>query len=149
VEQVKAIVDKELGFADASTTSEEDRDRTAYLYIGNKRVVGMVSAERIDKAYLLLRNRSDDQSSSNLDSFERSKEPAKAMLGIHQLWVHRNRRKQGVASKLVSASRERMIFGLTVPIDQLAFSSPTEAGIQFARHYVAPDHRVLVYDCAA
>ena len=74
------------------------------------------------------------------------------MAGIHQLWVHAKFRGEGIATRLVDAVREKLVFGLTVPKKLLAFSSPTEAGARFARSYVCGDSKnataeILVYDC--
>ena len=184
---MREIVDQELGFAEATETPQQ----TAFLCIVNKRVVGMVLAEVIDTAYLLLSSsnptsvaaasaekRSSDQwatrprhvTPSNkctiLFGLERSRKSSKATLGIHQMWVHMNYRNQGMARALVDAARTHMVFGYNIPVDQLAFSSPTESGVQFARRY-SSRHRqheklsshsplscqtkeeddVLVYDC--
>lgn len=101
----------------------------------------MATAEIISKAYSLENN------------LERSCEPTKAMVGIHQLWVHAKYRKEGIGRRLVDAVRAKMVFGLVVPPRLLAFSSPTEAGANFARRYVeslaeeGTTLRVLVYDC--
>jgi len=135
VQQVRAIVDQELGFAPAS---DVDSVRSTYLYLVHKRVVAMLSAEVIERGYILQTN------------FERSKEPQKAMLGVHQIWVNSKFRKQRIASRLVDTAREKMVFGLVVPADFVAFSSPTEAGIAFAMRYLqrtSISNQVLVYDC--
>jgi N-acetyltransferase len=133
---VRDIVDRDLGFV----SSDDSAPRTAYLYIVNKRVVGMATAEVIQHAFV------------SQNSLERSLEPRKVMTGVHQLWVHAKFRKQGVATRLVDAVRAKFVFGLTVPKEMLAFSSPTEAGSCFARNYVCGDSsketkEILVYDC--
>ena len=122
----------------SETTSPQTR--TAYLYIADKRVIGMATAELIPHAFV------------SYTSLERSSERQKAMAGIHQLWVHAKFRGQGIATRLVDAVREKLVFGLTVPKNLLAFSSPTEAGARFARSYVCGDStnattEILVYDC--
>jgi hypothetical protein len=134
VAQVQSIVVKDLNFACTSKST-----RTAYLYVVDKRVVGMLVAEIIHQAYLLSRNKYIGNISNNCSvnpilrqGFERTLDATKAMLGIHQLWVHCKFRQQGVASQLLTTARQKMVFGLIVPTNQTAFSSPTEAGIAFA-----------------
>jgi N-acetyltransferase len=98
----------------------------------------MASAEVIQHAYSLE------------NSLERSSLPRKAMVGVHQLWIHATFRSQKVATRLVDAVRTKFVFGLTVPKEMLAFSSPTEAGSRFARNYVCGNSTtkdILVYDC--
>ena len=134
LKRVREIVDLDLGFV----PSKEDAPRTAYLYIANKHVVGMATAEVIQHAFVLH------------NSLERASKPQKAMVGVHQLWVHSRFRKQGVAKLLVDTLRAKLVFGLTVPKEMLAFSSPTEAGSRFARRYMGGDDsskEVFVYDC--
>jgi hypothetical protein len=58
------------------------------------------------------------------------------MLGIHKIWVHSKVRKQSIATRLIDAARTRMVFGTVVPAELVAFSSPTEAGAQFAVKYL-------------
>lgn len=138
VMQVRTIVDDELGYVPSDLDTAL---RSAYLYIRKRRVVGLVTAEVIDCGYALQSN------------FERSTHPRKAMIGVHHMWVHSKFRKQGIATRLVDAVREKMIFGLVVPPELVAFSSPTEAGVKFAKRYVNQASRneakdVLVYDCS-
>jgi len=136
VMRVRTIVDNDLGF-NCTASSEQ---RSAFLYIREKRVVGLATAEVLSKAYVLESAR------------QRSRTASKAMVGIHQLWVHSDMRKQGVATRLVDTIRYKFVFGLTVPASLLAFSSPTEAGACFARKYAranvgSTSCQVLVYDC--
>jgi GNAT superfamily N-acetyltransferase len=98
----------------------------------------MLVMESIDRAYALCRN--------TRRRLEHSSEASKAMIGIYQLWVHANFRQQGIATRLVTAAREKMVFGLVVPTHQVALSSPTEAGVAFARRYMKGED-VFVYDC--
>lgn len=69
------------------------------------------------------------------------------------MWVHHKFRQSGIASQLIDAVRERSVFGIVVPPNRVAFSSPTEAGVSFAKKYVksrssaSTSGIVLVYDC--
>lgn len=137
VKRVQSIVEKDLGFNNISRNEQ----RTAYLYVRNKRVVGMAIAEALSKAFVLE------------TSLQRSQTPTKAMVGIHQLWVHSNMRQEGIGTRLVDSVRVKFVFGLVVPADLVAFSSPTEAGARFAKTYIRANagkqegSAVLVYDC--
>jgi N-acetyltransferase len=152
-EQVQRIVDQELGAAPSEETSKKHTinsyhalqpsfkkrrrraatnhnnnntaaSTTAYLYIRDKRVVGMVTAEQISHAY-----RAKNQ-------WERDTIPiSSAKVGIRHLWVHRRARKLGIATRLVDAVQCKFIFGWMVPKGQLAFSSPTQSGHAFAQRY--------------
>jgi ribosomal protein S18 acetylase RimI-like enzyme len=177
--QVRAIVDQELGFVEAKATSPTSKDKlslTAFLCIVEKRVVGMVLVESITTAFRLLplstrqndyaplREQTNGTNNHPTSSFawERATEPCPAVLGIYQLWVHGKHRQCGIASALVDAARTHVVFGYhTVPLHHIAFSSPTESGVQFAMHYhqshrskgteakatAVDEPEVLVYDC--
>ena len=167
VMEVKAIVDAELGFATfagssttsfASAPSNPLEDVTSYLYISAKRVVGLVLVKTLSRAYQLLppetngsknNNGNSDDGDGNphhgIDSYSRSLQPSKAMMGIHQIWCHRSHRQAGIASKLCDAARSSLVFGMTVPLELVAFSSPTMDGIRFAKRYLGVD-TPLVYD---
>lgn len=169
---VKRIVDQELGFAilgSASTSSSSQDDttsnqnileseergktfdqKTVYLYIENKRVVGFCSVHVITKAYELMDIKSQHQNvdlsqSTRNEAYTRSNTPTKAIIGVHQLWVHTSHRKKSIASKLVDAARSKLVFGMYVPHNLVAFSSPTMDGAKFAKRYCDPDPP-LVYD---
>lgn len=170
-----AIVDKELGFVQAESSSTRSTNKsgrpasTVFLYIRQKRIVGMVSAEITRQAYrlLLVNNNNSNEKDKDKDypeqqkptpqhhhqpqQYERSTQPQRAMIGIHKLWVHSKIRHQSLATRMVDTARSRMVFGSLVPAHLVAFSSPTEAGTRFAQAYVhdatgSTDTPVLVYD---
>ena len=104
-----------------------------YMYIANGRVLGLVLVEPLS-------------SSSSSTTISRSSQPSKdgkntndhrraACLGIAVLWVHSKARCQGVATQLVDIARHRSIFGYVPTKQQIAFSSPTQAGFNFATKY--------------
>lgn len=134
-------MDNELGYAPSEEATETAALRSTYLYVRKRRVVGLMTVETIEHGYALETN------------YERSIRPTKAMLGVHTMWVHGKFRKQGIATTLLDTARERMVYGLVIPAELVAFSSPTEAGARFAKRYVkfqAADpssSNVLVYDC--
>eukprot|EP00903_Cladosiphon_okamuranus_P008301 g7987.t1 len=66
-----------------------------------------------------------------------------AVVGILQVWVHQRYRRQGVATRLVDAVRERMVYGISLRRDQMAFSQPTREGQAFATRYTWG--KLLVY----
>ena len=66
-------------------------------------------------------------------------------MGIHQLWCHKLHRKKNIASKILDTARMKFIYGLNVPFDKIAFSSPTADGALFARKYCCTS-TPLVYD---
>ena len=157
VEQVKAIVDKSMGFAQSSRAKEEEEEgagMTCYLYIAKRRVVGLLAVKRIHRAYRLHEppgtnrleeNRTTTGNKRGDDGISRSLNSTKAILGVHQIWSHGSHRGRGIASRLVTAARDNLVFGMMVPAELVAFSSPTDEGLRFAKRYVGTD-RPLIYD---
>lgn len=132
LKRILSIVDTDLGFAPSNGS---DLGKTAYLFIRGKRVLGIITVQVISEAYAL----------SSMS--ERSNDKRPAMVGIHKMWVLRTMRNQGIASLLVDTVRTKLIYGIHVPSNMVAFSSPTEAGARFAKSYLAAAGPVLVYDC--
>lgn len=101
------------------------------------RVVGMVTAEHIQEGFIVKGNSHSERT--------------EALIGIFQLWVHSKHRRKGFASRLVTAAREHMVFGIVVPVGKTAFSSPTELGLRFAKRYSEQlkAGKVLVYNCSS
>jgi hypothetical protein len=147
LDQVLQIVNQELGFVpdekrNESTTTSGARTRTrnptttptAYLYLSQKRVVGVVTVQRnISHAYALLE---DGQRST-----QRSHA---ATLGIYQLWTHASHRHKRIAQSLVDMARSKMIFGMHINRRDMAISSPTQAGLAFWQRYQQEDVQVEV-----
>ena len=158
VEQVKDIVDKSMGFAQSSRKKEDDEANagmTCYLYIAKRRVVGLLVVKRIHRAYRLHEPGSgankveEDKKTMGAkrgdDGISRSLKSTKAILGVHQIWSHGSHRGRGIASSLITAARDNLVFGMMVPAELVAFSSPTDEGLRFAKRYVGTD-RPLIYD---
>jgi N-acetyltransferase len=145
VEEVKCIVDGELGFASSNKQATQNdllHGMTSYLYISKKRIVGLLLVKRIHRAYELQYEHSDGKT----HSISRGTTPHPAILGIHQIWVHNLHRHKGIATKLLESARGNFTFGMVIPIEKVAFSSPTEDGVGLAKRYIGEDEKVLVYD---
>ena len=59
-----------------------------------------------------------------------------AALGIKQIWVSKNSRRQGIAKRMVEAARARFYYGFVVPREKVAFSQLSNAGYSFAQSYM-------------
>ncbi|CAM9709154.1 unnamed protein product [Scytosiphon promiscuus] len=68
-----------------------------------------------------------------------------AVVGVLQVWVHEQSRRQGVATRLVDTVREKLVYGLPLRREQMAFSQPTREGQAFAIRYTGGDGKLLVY----
>lgn len=98
-----------------------------YLYITNKQIVGCLVAEPISTAYKML------ESEGEIDMCSRESFPVKC--GISRIWVKKECRRGKIATALVNCLRFTFAFGNTLQKKDLAFSSPTTDGKQFALRY--------------
>ena len=157
VKEVQRIVEKELGFSQSRNDLEDDdsplEERTVFLYILNKRVIGFCSVEIISRAFQLRsrvyesdhegrnrRQKKDDQ------TFQRSDQSFPATMGVYQLWCHTSHRQKGIATILLDKARSNFVYGTIVDAGQVAFSSPTGQGAAFAKKYCGTSEP-LIYDC--
>lgn len=58
-----------------------------------------------------------------------------ASVGIYQIWTHPSYRRKGVGTRLLDTVRKRMVWGTEVDRKLLAFSQPTQDGLQLAQSY--------------
>ncbi|CAH0550257.1 unnamed protein product [Brassicogethes aeneus] len=98
-----------------------------YLYIKNKMIVGCATALPKTVGYKMLSLGPD------LDMCSEETYPIKC--GISRIWVHVNQRKQGIASSLMVAIQKTFMFGHILTGNDIAMSSPTAMGKQFAEKY--------------
>lgn len=96
------------------------------LYIQNKCIIGCIFAEPQTTAYRLLE-------SDGVDLCSKESYPVKC--GVSRIWVSPNHRKRGVATELLNSLRTSFIFGCVLGENDVALSSPTEAGKLFAKKY--------------
>lgn len=112
-----------------------------YLYFWGNKCVGACLAERIWEAFTVLGQHDTCEQKYELPfppqsssiSISTTSEPA--ILGISRIWTSNQRRKQGVASRLLDTARSSFLYGLTVQKEQIAFSQPTESGGNLARKW--------------
>lgn len=117
-----------------------------YLYIQNKQILGCLVAGDIEKA-----NRMLDRPEALC-----SEEFFPAVCGISRIWTAENARRKGVASRLVDSMRfvfffstksmklfncpiltlrENFLSFKTLGVEEIAFSSPSVSGREFAAKY--------------
>ncbi|XP_071999984.1 N-acetyltransferase ESCO2 isoform X2 [Engystomops pustulosus] len=148
-EEVRELVDTELGFQQTSLNSP-DRTRT-YLYVTNDRkIAGCLIAEPIKQGFRVLAEPPSPESKS-VSALERhrawrcSSEAQPAICGISRIWVFALMRRKNIASRLVDTVRTSFIYGSHLTTDEIAFSDPTPDGKLFASSYCGvPDF--LVYN---
>lgn len=74
----------------------------------------------------------------------RGEDPVRAVLGVGQVWVSLAHRRRGVASRLLGAACATFVYGYRVPVDEVAFSHPTQAGRALAESFTGT-REFLVY----
>jgi ESCO1/2 acetyl-transferase len=167
--EVMNIVCDELGYVTATNDfPNKNTDQKAYLCIYENKVIGMILVERIKFGYHIKTSvcQQNDISGTNalksvIIQQQSKRKPVEAIIGIKLMWVHGKYRNNGIAKYLIDAAREKMVYGIIIPIDKIAFSSPTQAGLIFAVRYCNNDipstsgkdnvldntSSILIYDC--
>lgn len=139
VEDICEIIDAELGFSENSIKAKETTK--VFLYILERRIVGCLVAEKIDKAYKIIHQASTRDTARPVCC---SETPSRVWAGVSRLWVFKSQRGKGIASTLVNSMRDNMIANYFLNVNEIAFSDPTENGLKFAEKYTGkPDF--LVY----
>ena len=70
---------------------------------------------------------------------EKVRRPHGDTLGIKLVWVHDKCRRSGVASRILDTARRTFEFGRTVKKEHVAYSQPTEAGLNLFLAYSKQD----------
>lgn len=113
IDEIISMIDQSLG------TPELKGDYKTYIYVNDNKVYAALICERIETAH------------QSLDNEILHKEH-KATLGISRIWVHPAHRRQSLATRLFNSARYNFIYGFTIPLEEIAFSQPTDDGKHFA-----------------
>ncbi|KAJ8033140.1 N-acetyltransferase ESCO1 [Holothuria leucospilota] len=150
VEEVRELVDRELGFVEGNTLSGKELCKTFLFITSEKKIGGCLISEGISKGYRVIPDETPPPSQSSDSSKESKKawccettqEPA--VCGVSRIWVAGLMRRKKIASRLMEALRNHYTFGSFLTMDDIAFSDPTPDGKLFATSYTK-NPRFLVY----
>ncbi|ROT84480.1 hypothetical protein C7M84_022330 [Penaeus vannamei] len=131
VEEIREIVDQELGFAENGIRVKENTK--VFFYVLEKKIVGCLIAETIREAHKVIPQRSPIRGGGQLVCC--SEKRYKVWAGISRIWVLASERGKGIASTLVDAMRSNFLTSHFLTLDEFAFSDPTESGMGFAEKY--------------
>ncbi|ORX69326.1 hypothetical protein K493DRAFT_335876 [Basidiobolus meristosporus CBS 931.73] len=161
VKEIVHYINTYLGSTDLDDSRLEECK--IYIYVRNKKVIGCVVAEPIDRAYRLRLSsvkQNDESLPKNTDKEESASDkevvatvpevsetpiepptthlsdmPVSAICGVHRMWVCSTQRHQGIASRLLDAVCKNFLYGCPLKREELAFSQPTPSGKGFAQTY--------------
>ncbi|XP_026477413.1 N-acetyltransferase ESCO2-like [Ctenocephalides felis] len=125
VQQVLELVDNEIGAF--SEPFELDESSQVYLMANAKQIIGILLAKTLSKAHRMI---------SSIDSIDLcTEESFDVKCGISRLWIAPPFRRKGYATHMLNAMRCNFMFGKVLDLDEIAFSSPTEAGLTLAKKF--------------
>lgn len=142
VKGVLEVVDDILGIHHGLRQPEASE---AFLYVQEKRVVGLVLAERIlptdkvSKCYM-----KDDLRVVSEEPAVESEDEVKRLVGVSRIWVHQDFQRKKIATKLTEALRVHYRLPTTVKKKDLVFSHTSDMGSAFVSKYMGSSE-YLVY----
>ena len=137
VNDVLIVVDKQLGIVSGDSASGALRNKdesTVYLYISSNKIVGLLLGETIDENDNIEWAVPDKSNSGLPPKLEKRKQDSpRVFVGISRIWIAKDFRRQGVATKMVQALKCDMTLKYRQDISQcVAFSHTTPDGTMFA-----------------
>jgi hypothetical protein len=145
----RRVVDPVMGFL------QEEEGPALQLYVAVSAlgtVQGLCSVERIAAHHVVWEAlvRADGAlgaapppSPAQLDGEAPAEQPARAVLGVRQIWVAPDSRRTGVASRLVEQACRHAVYGMVVPRSRIAFSQPTCEGARLALRLSGADRGTI------
>ncbi|XP_030373412.1 N-acetyltransferase eco [Scaptodrosophila lebanonensis] len=121
------LVDKELGYASYIVP----KTFVAFFAVRKQQIVGMCLVQPLTQAHRFMQ----------IDGIDYCSEEAyEASCGISRIWVSPLQRRRRIATKLLRAVQLHTILGREIPMNRIAFSSPTDDGRIFARQVTQCDN---------
>ncbi|KRF97757.1 uncharacterized protein Dwil_GK26976 [Drosophila willistoni] len=126
------VVDKELGYASFIVP----KIFVAFFAVQKQQIVGLCLVQPLSEAHRFIQ----------IDGIDYcSEEVFEASCGISRIWVSPLQRRQGIARKLMRAVQCHTILGQEIPVNRIAFGSPTDDGRALAR-YITQNDNFLTFD---
>ena len=127
-----------------------------FMYLRGRECVGLLLAERIEKARAAVEEASASSAGNELAPAQpslavegpvlASEEEYPATLGISRIWTAKSARRTGVAQALLEQARRHFLpDNEVVEMDRVAFSQPTQMGAKLARRFFGKRWGWLVY----
>ncbi|KAF8427487.1 ESCO1/2 acetyl-transferase-domain-containing protein [Tirmania nivea] len=189
VMEVMEIVERELGCQEIKeeevfgvpkydAKGRRGRDRSGdeggrykvFLYLLGRKCVGLLLAERIEKAYKITLPPFQSPASTSISPSSAtppapiipndpcplppplpdhpltlSPTTSPALLGISRIWTCSAHRRRGIATRLLDVARQAFIYGMTIDKSRVAFSQPTALGKALAGEWFLREGGWLVY----
>lgn len=142
LDDIRSIVDTDLGFHDASVPSARKQHQKTLLFISEQKIVGCCIAEHIEKGYRMLSGSPQKVDDKRALCCSTESEPAQC--GINRIWVLTSHRRKQIATRLIDCLRDHFLFGCSLKRDCIAFSDPTPNGRAFASKYMKTS-KFMVY----
>lgn len=147
--EIIEFINKQLGGTSDTDVNDKllDCNQSILLYVHNKRIHGICIVQHNITAYnmsvtMSVNKNNITNTSEYICNLSTMLQPC--ILGIDKIWVHSSYRKQHIASQLVDTARDCIEYGITISINQVAFSQPTDSGKIFAMKY-CNSNNILTY----
>lgn len=122
----------ENGFWSQTNGWEGSRGK-AFVYVKNGKAVGVITVEDLTYTargrWMIVESR--DVVTTAIPDVK---------IGISRIWVCRNERGRGVATKLLECARKKTVYGSILEKWELAWSQPSDSGAKLATSYNSVKH---------
>lgn len=134
VQEIRTHVNQQLSYSHSK--NHIPQDEKTYIYVHAKKLAGCLIVESIShlEAFPIVPNEEMSEHDALVTQIDRTK-PTQCKLGVSRIWVSESLRRQGLASRLMSAMLADAVYGEVVPRTLVAFSQPTADGKQFGAHF--------------
>jgi len=141
VAQVLQLAAQDVGEFALGLGATDGQNTRVYLYVdaAAQEVAGILVAQHPVSACLI------DSSCTAVVQRAEPIERKTELAGVQLIWVHWKHRRKHVASRLLDALRETLVFGCTLRHAELAFSAPTTSGRALAEKYIQ-SKQVWIYE---
>lgn len=144
---------KVLEMIDVALGAPQNLDRSEFFPRDGKvfcllspsgRIISLVAAERIDHAYRRIAS-AGGSTNDKANGVETTREKEKAVMGICRMWTCIAERGKGYCRGLLEECLGGFVWGVNVRREHVAFSTPSESGMEVARRWCGRED-FLVYD---
>ena len=130
------VVDRDLGIEEGSSRARNRDETKFFLYVSDGRIVGILMSEALDSKHKITRAVRNPKNKT-VWLLEDVVTSNKVLVGVSRIWVAKDFRRNGIASKMVKAMKCGFYGSAKILNNgEFAFSHTTPSGSEFASKFI-------------